>query len=492
MTSRAIGRNEPCPCGSGKKYKLCHGALDAGGPAARAEPAGAADPEAVVRDALAAHQRNDLDRAEHGYRAALAASPAHPLATHYLGVILYQRNRLDEALPLLERAAADVPQEPEFHNNLGLALAAAERNDEAIAAYRRALALKPEHAVAWNNLGLVLQASNRLPEAIAAFREALAHAPDFAQAHWNLALALLVHGEFGEGWREFEWRLSVAELGGRSRAHDTPRWDGVIRAGLVLLVTPEQGLGDALQFIRFATPLARRGVRVVAAVRESLARLVATVHGVAEVVGPDAPLPAHDAHIELLSLPHALAITPADIPADVPYLRADPARRARAAEALARHAGRLKVGLAWAGSRAYANDRRRSMALAALAPLFALRDVTWFSLQKGDGADETARVPAAAALVPLPADDTLDSSAALIAELDLVVSVDTSLAHLAGALGKPVWILLPFAPDWRWQLERTDSPWYPTARLFRQPRPGDWGAVVGEVARALVGLRDRR
>jgi Tfp pilus assembly protein PilF len=482
---RGAGRNDPCPCGSGRRYKQCHGALAAGDAPAVTPPARPPPADALIRDALAAHQRGDLDSAERGYRAALAAAPAHPLATHYLGVVLYQRNRLADAMPLLESAAAAVPQEPEFHNNLGLALAAADRNDDAVGAYRRALALKPGHAVAWNNLGLALQASNRLADAIEAYREALALAPDFAQAHWNLSLALLAHGEFAEGWREYEWRLSLAELGKHARTFPSPRWDGTVRPGMTLLVAAEQGLGDALQFIRFATPLAARGVRIVVAAPAPLARLLATVRGVASVAGPDDPLPAHDAHIPLLSLPGALGVGAADIPAHVPYIAAQPARRTQAAAVLGRCAGRLRVGLAWAGNKAHANDRRRSIPFAALAPLFAAPGVAWFSLQPMQDDAQTEALDANGSLARLPLRDDFDGTAGLVAELDLVIAVDTSIAHLAGALAKPVWILLPFAPDWRWRLDRSDSPWYPTARLFRQPRVGEWDAVIREVAATL-------
>jgi len=480
---QATGRNDPCPCGSGKRYKQCHGAH--AGVASAAAPAGPPDPDALVRDALALHQRGDLDSAERVYRAALAAAPAHPIATHYLGVVLYQRNRLDEAMPLLESAVAAVPQEPEFHNNLGLALAAADRGDDAIAAYRRVLELKSDHAVARNNLGLALQAANRLPEAIAEFRGAVALAPGFAQAHWNLSLALLASGEFAEGWREYEWRLSIPELVKDARTFASPRWDGVLRPGLTLLLAAEQGLGDALQFVRFATLLARRGVRVVVAAPAPLVGLVATVPGVSGVVGPADPVPPHDAHIPLLSLGGVLSIGPEAIPAAVPYVAVDAARRAEAEAALEPHSGRLKAGLAWAGNKAHANDRRRSIALAALAPLLDAGAIAWFSLQPLENDADTAGVPTASALVRLPLRRDFDGTAALVAGLDLVITVDTSIAHLAGALAKPVWILLPFAPDWRWQLARADSPWYPTARLFRQPRTGDWSDVIRDVAAAL-------
>ncbi len=490
MHPAAVGRNERCPCGSGKKYKHCHGAIGAGNSSVATATQPPSNADTLVRNALAAHQRGELDHAERDYRAALDVAPAHPAATHYLGVVLYQRGRPDEALPLLEQAAAAVPQEPEFHNNLGLALSAADRDNEAVAAYRRALALRPDHAVAWNNLGLALQAGNRLADAIAAFRSALAHVPDFAQAHWNLALALLAAGQFDEGWREYEWRLKIPDLVRHERQYVGPRWDGLVRSGQTLLVTAEQGLGDTLQFIRFAQPLAERGMRVLVSAPQPLVQLLATAPGVSAVYGPQDLLPAYDVQAPVIALAGALGITTLSIPATVPYLAPAPERRAEVATALSAPARKLKVGLAWSGSKRNSNDRRRSIALATLSPLLAVSDIAWYSLQRSDDETEIPLVPAANALQRLPARNDFDGTAALVDQLDLVVSVDTSLAHLAGALGRPAWIMLPYACDWRWQQERADSPWYPTVRLFRQPRPGDWAAViacVGDELRTLAG-----
>jgi Flp pilus assembly protein TadD len=478
-------RNQLCPCGSGRRYKHCHGALDAAKGASSATPESLTEADTLIRDALAAHQRGDLDRAERAYRKVLEAIPTHPLATHYLGVILYQHSRFAEALPLLERAVAAVPHEPEFHNNLGLALAASDRNDEAAIAYRQALALKPDHATAWTNLGLALQASNRLPDAIAAYREALARQPEFARAHWNLSLALLAHGEFAEGWREYEWRLEIEELGKYRHDFPSPRWDGIVRESFTLLVAAEQGLGDTLQFIRFAATLAARGIRVLVAVQPSLVALASTVPGVAAAVSLEAAAPPHDAHIPLLSLPHLLEVSPASIPAAVPYIAASPAYRARAAAELERRAGRLRVGLAWAGNKAVVHGFRRAIPLPQISPLFETPDVAWFSLQPIDDDAETAAADPHGALTLLPMRRDFDGTAALVAELDLIITIDTSIAHLAGALAKPVWILLPYAADWRWQLDRGDSPWYPTARLLRQPRLGDWKAIIRDVGTAL-------
>ena len=477
-----VGRNDPCPCGSGKRYKQCHGAV--GGTAA---PPPALSAEALTARGMQAHQRGELDAAERDYRAALAIAADHPAALHYLGVIQYQRNRLGDALPLLERAVALVPQEPEFHNNLGLALAAADRADDAIAQYRQALALSPDLGTAWNNLGLALHAANDLPEAVTAFRQALRASPDFAQAHWNLSLALLATGQYGEGWREYEWRHR-AQTFGAAAASPSPRWQGEELAGRTLLLSTEQGMGDALQFARFAAPLAQRGARVIVRAAEHQAALLATAPGVAAVVRDTDALPPHDFQLPLLSVAGVLGIDANSIPAAVPYLSASREDTAALAPELAASEGTLRIGLAWAGNPQQANDRRRSCPLAALVPLLELPGITWFSLQKGDGEDQIAEIPAAARIRQLDARNDFARKAALIGELDLVISVCSSSAHLAGALGKPVWILLQYAPDWRWGANRTDSPWYPTARLFRQPRAGDWASVIADVRAALLAI----
>jgi tetratricopeptide (TPR) repeat protein len=503
-----VGRNDPCPCGSGKRYKQCHGAIGSAQRTAVAAPAtappGQSDasaapaapiapsPDALVARAADAHRQGDLDAAERGYRAALDAAPEHPYAMHYLGVVEYQRGRASEALPRLLAAAQRRPDEPEFHNNLGLVLAALDRFDEAIAAHRRAIALKPDLAGAWTNLGLALTAANALDDAIAAFDRALALAPHLTEARWNRALALLAAGRFAEGFRDYEARLAVAAFADPSWAPRAPRWDGRDPGGRTILLVAEQGLGDAIQFVRFASVLAARGARVIVQAPRPLATLFRTVEGVAAVVAPGGAPPPHDAWLPLLSLAGTLCIDAASIPARVPYLAADASRRRDVAAALATHGNVLRVGLAWAGNPRNTNDRRRSAPLASLAPLLSLPGVAWFSLSKDDGEDQIPAVPEAARLVSLDARREFDGTAALVAELDLVVTVDTSILHLAGALARPTFALLPFHADWRWRLAREDSDWYPTARLFRQRVPGDWASLVAAVATALDGLRRSR
>ena len=478
-----VGRNEPCPCGSGKRYKHCHGANPSASPIPA--PAVTPAPDALTARGMQAHQRGDIDSAERDYRAALAASPDHATALHYLGVIQYQRNRVADALPLLERAVALVPDEPEFHNNLGLALIAADRNDEGVASYRKALERKPDLATAWNNLGLGLQASNAVPEAVSAFREALRLNPDFAQAHWNLALALLLAGQYEEGWREYEWRHRKDTFGAAA-ASSAPRWMGESVHGRAILLTTEQGMGDAIQFARFAEPLAARGARVFVQAPDALAGILSSVPGVARVVRAGEEIPTHDFSMPLLSVAGALRIDQHALPGTVPYIAAPRATVADLAPVIASGPETLRVGLSWAGNPKQANDRRRSCPLATLAPLLELQEIAWYSLQKGDGEDQVAQVPAASRIRLLDARNSFEGKAALIENLDLVISVDTANAHLAAALGKPTWILLSFAADWRWGLGRSDSIWYPTARLFRQSRVGDWPNVVEELRAALL------
>ena len=485
----AAGRNDPCPCGSGKRYKHCHGA-------AATSAVATTRSEQWLREAMRLHQRGtseDKAAAETIYREVLALQPGNALAQHFLGVIHYQRGEIAVALPLLERAVAAQPSEAEFHNNLGLALAAADREGEAIAEYHATLALKPDHAIAWNNLGIALQAQNNVRAGIDAFRHALALMPDFARARWNLALALLLDGQFAEGWREYEIRLALPELGGNLRRFPGPVWEGPARSGETVLVHIEQGLGDTVQFARYATLLAAAGSRCVIHCPQALEPLLATIPGVAQVSLEGEPLPAYDAYLPLLSLPRVFGTTAQTIPATVPYLAIADAKRAVARARVAQSGARRRIGLCWAGNPANPNDRNRSLPLATLAPLFAVPGITWFSLQAGDAAAQLAATSAAAHVVPLPRGTALADTAALIAELDLIVTCDTGITHLAGALARPTWALLPFAPDWRWQLDRDDSSWYPTLRLFRQSRPRDWESVVARVKAELkAGLVDGR
>jgi hypothetical protein len=381
------------------------------------------------------------------------------------------------------------------HCDLGIALGAVGEFDEAIAACRQAIALKPDYAGAHNNLGVSLMAVGGLDEAVEAFRRAIALKPDLADAHNNLGMTLLQNGRFEEGWAEYEWRWKTRQhLAGGARRFEAPLWNGEAIGSRVILLHAEQGLGDTLQFCRYAPVVAATG-RTVLEVQPPLVRLLSGLRGVIEVVARGDALPSFDLQCPLLSLPRALGTTLDTIPAATPYLAADPALARVWRERLSRLDG-LRVGLVWAGGKKLdpawaAADRRRSVALDTMAPLGDVAGVSFVSLQKGEPASQALNPPNGMAVYDSTADlhDFADT-AALIDVLDLVISVDTAVAHLAGALGKPVWLVNRFDTDWRWLLNRDDSPWYPTLRQFRQRAPGDWHSVFLRVREALLQVAE--
>jgi len=305
--------------------------------------------------------------------------------------------------------------------------------------------------------------------------------------HWNLALALLVQGHFPEGWEEYEWRWKTKGLLSPRQLLPQPLWDGRPLAGRAILLHAEQGLGDTIQFIRYLPLVAQRGGRVIVECQPELQRLVQAMTPDIPVLARGQPLPDFAFQCPLLSLPKALGTTLATIPATVPYLHADAQNVQMWRDRLAGHGSALKVGLIWAGNPHHKNDRNRSVKLASLAPLAQVPGVQFYSLQKGAAAAQAKTPPPGMDLIDRT-DDLQDfaDTAAMIANLDLVIAVDTSVVHLAGALAKPVWTLLPYCPDWRWLLKRQDSPWYPTMRLFRQPEIGDWDSVIQQLAAALA------
>lgn len=476
-------RNAPCPCGSGKRFKHCCG--QAGLTAAPA------DGEARLAQALADHQAGRLDAARAGYTAILARGP-NAIAEHYLGVLDMQAGRPAEGERRIRAALALRADVPDFYNNLGLSLRAQGRLDEAVAEYRRAIGLDPAYAPAWSNLGLDLHKLGDLDAALAAYDRAIALEPRFAQARFGRALVLLTRGDYAQGWAEYEWRRHCPEYAAGYRLPSglgAPAWQGEALAGRRVLLIGEQGIGDTIQFVRYAARLADGGAWVAVYVHKpGLAPLIASATGVAAVFTAGQPLPAVDFHCHMLSLPHRLgSATPGAVPARVPYLAASASRRAAWRERIATLPGRLRVGLAWAGSPSNPDDRYRSCPFGALAPLFAVPGIDWVNLQLGAARADLGRIPN-------PVHDWGDAqtdfaeTAALIAELDLVISVDTAIAHAAGALGVPVWVLLQKSADFRWLSGRDDSPWYPTARLFRQPAGGDWHAAVLAAKHALADL----
>jgi Tfp pilus assembly protein PilF len=418
--------------------------------------------------------------AVHHYEKALRLRPDLAGAHNNLGVVLQELGRISEAEKRFREALRLMPDYPEAHNSLGNILQAQGRFDEAVDAYRQALMFRPLYVNARKNLGHALHALGRTTEAVACFEEGLRHAPDNALLHVSRALVRLQQGDFPRGWPEFEWRRK----GPNQPVHNLPQpvWDGGELAGCSILIIAEQGLGDTIQFIRFAPMVAHRGGRVVLICVRALGQLLATCPGVDEVVVEGNPLPRIDCYVQVMSLPAILGTTLHSIPCQVPYLAADPALEARWRDAL-RGIKELKIGVVWQGDPNHTKDRERSFRLAHLEPVARLPGVRLFSLQKKFGLEQIQEVSDRFVVTDLGAQlEDLAHTASVMRNLDLVISADTCPAHLAGALGVPVWIPLPFICDWRWMTDRDDSPWYPTMRLFRQRRFGDWDAVFTRLA----------
>ena len=413
---------------------------------------------------------------------------------NFRGSALAALQKYDEALASYDRAVEMSPDFSEAHCNRANVLAHCERWDAALEGYDRAIAARADYAESHCSRGLVLQRLNRLDEALSSYDRALALQPDFARAHVNRGMVSLLTGDFEQGWDDYEWRwkLENSSFIRQHRIPRQPRWDGrESLSGKTLLMQSEQGLGDTLQFCRYARLAADLGATVVLEVQPPLAALMATLEGVARVVVPGDELPQCDFYIPLMSLPLAFHTTLSAIPGPVPYLKSCGAKSAFWRETLGEKT-RPRVGLVWSGAVRAGHpdpwwvDGRRNVPLAAFA-CFESADIEFYSLQKGQPAEsELAELAAGGWDGPRIQDFThllrdFSDTAALVEQMDLVVSVDTATAHLAGALGKPVWLLNRFDTCWRWLTDRTDSPWYPSARIYRQETPGDWERVLGRV-----------
>jgi len=418
------------------------------------------------------------------YDRALAIKPDFAYAFNNRGNALHALGRHQEALDSFGRAVALQPDYSEAYNNRGNVLLDLNRPAEALADYDRAVANKP-FAFALVNRGSALRYLDRHAEALASFDAALALEPDLAEAHWNKALLHLTLGDCEKGWEGYEWRWRGAtELVPRGFAQ--PQWRGEDIAGKTILLHAEQGFGDSIQFLRYLPLVKARGARVVLELPESIMPLVGDIAEGVTLVTRDAPLPPFDLHCPLMSLGLAFATTLATIPAAVPYLSV-PGPRLETWRARLPRDGRTRVGLVWSGKPSHKNDHNRTLTLSQLAPLLALPGIDFVSLQREYRDADLAVIGRYPALRRI--DDRLADFAdtgAAIAQCDLVIAVDTAVAHLAGALGKPVWVLLSHIQDWRWLLQREDSPWYPTARLFRQPAIGEWDSVIARVRAELA------
>ncbi len=441
-------------------------------------------PEALYNLGNVQKRRGEVAAAIESYRQALALAPDFVDALGNLGAALFEADDIPAAADCYRRMLALGPTNPVAHNNLANVLVAAGDLGSAIDHYNRALALDPAYVSASANLGNALVEADDRPAATAAYDRALALAPDDPTARWGKALLRLLEGDFAAGWllHEARWQAPGRRL---ARNFAEPQWRGEPLEGARILLHAEQGLGDTMQFVRYVPLVAARGGQVVLEVPPELLTLLSDTPGAAEVIPWGDPHDAVDWQCPLMSLPLAFGTDVTTIPADIPYIAADPARVARWQDRLAGFPGR-RIGLVWAGRPSHKRDALRSLPLSALAPLAGTSGISFFSLQKGSAAGELTSAPGGLNIIDLAGglDDFTDTAAALSA-LDLVITVDTAVAHLAGALGRPVWLLLSRVPDWRWLLGRSDSPWYPTARLFRQASRGDWSGVAVAVAAAL-------
>jgi hypothetical protein len=407
--------------------------------------------------AIAHFRAGRLDQAEAVLRDSLIRHPDHFLSMDSLAIVVSRSGRFEESATLLESAIRLNPMpSPQQHRSLGEVYRQLRRIDESIQCFERAVALQP----------------------------------DLSDAHISLGVALLTAGQCERGWREMEWRWVHRGYDSQRSPHPQPIWNGSDPAGKSILIYPEQGIGDVIQYARYASLLAQRGAKVIVGCQPPLARLMRTVPGIHYVSSNSSDTPAFDLQIPSSSLPRVFGTTLATIPQNVPYLFADPSIADCWRQKLAGDSSRFKIGIVWAGSARNTDDAQRSLTIQSLAPLAKVRDVSWYSLQKGDRAADLAMVPAGLHLHALgdQLNDFADT-AGLLANLDLLIAPDTAVVHLAGAMGRPVWTMLRFAADWRWLMDRDDSPWYPSMRLFRQPKQGDWNSVVESVASQLDVMR---
>ena len=444
-------------------------------------------PEAHLNLGLAHLYSGDAPAALAALDRALALRPDYALALFHKGAAL-QETDAPRAAVCYRRALEIEPGMAEARCNLGNVLKDQGDFAGATACYRETIAARPDLAEAHANLGVALHELGDLEGAQAALDRAVGLAPDSAEFHRNRAMVLLLRGRFAEGWQEYEWRWRTRHFAPLRRSWPMPKWTGEPLPGKRILIHAEQGFGDTLQFMRFLPAVAGLGADIVFECPAELAALAGPLVGKGRVIAAGNPLPPADYHCPLLSLPGILKVDLASIPADVPYIEPDAERLAAWAERVP-PSSRPRVGVAWRGSAAFKRDKVRSPGFAAIRPLFDLDGVDLFALQM-DGGSADLKAAGLEGAVPDITDGWRDFSdtAAAVAQFDLVIAPDTALAHLAGALGKPVWVLLPHVAEWRWLTGRTDSPWYPTARLFRQEARGDWAGVVGRIVAALKGL----
>jgi tetratricopeptide (TPR) repeat protein len=456
-------------------------------------------PEAHNNLGNALYLQGRFDEAVAHYEEALRLKPSYAEAHSNLGLALADNNKREQGIKHYHEALRINPNYADAHNNLSIALLREARFTDAETHSRAALRLRPAYADAHNNLGSILLRQSRWEEALAEYEEAMRLRANFAEAYWNRSLLWLLLGNFEQGWPDYEWRWT--QPGFTRRYVEKPLWDGSDLRGRGIVLHSEQGLGDTIQFIRYASLVKERGGTVIVECHPPLLRLLAGVPGIDHLLAEGSPLPPFDVRAPLLSLPGILHTTVATVPSKVPYIYPKPdlvehwkRELADLARRPSRLAPALRVGIAWQGTPAFRYDRQRSIPLALFAPLATVKGVQLISLQKGPGTDQLNALDGRFPIVDLG--DSLDEAAgafmdtaAIIKNLDLIICSDSAVAHLAGALGAQVWVALPLVPDWRWMLNRDDCPWYPTMRLFRQTRFGNWDDVFNRLVRELSRFR---
>jgi tetratricopeptide (TPR) repeat protein len=453
-----------------------------------APPEGAAE---ALASANRLEQQGRYDDAEAILDTLLAEAPVEPATVHQKGIVVFRKGRVSEAAEWMERSIALAPGSALFHRNLCEVYRALGRRDAALAVGERAVMLDPADPHCHHNLGVLHYDRLEPAAALACAERALALDPEFAGAHFGIAEASLLRGDFARGWDEYEWRSRLAGVPTLLPPGDRPQWDGrPLPRGRTLLLIADQGYGDVIQFARYIPWAAARCADIAIACSAEMAPVAAQLPGAGRLFDHWQDAPDFAAFCALSSLPRLAGTTLATIPAPIPYLRADEHRFAAWAERLWHllPRGYRRIGIVWAGRPTHRNDAQRSARLALLGPLAALPGLALVSLQKGPAQVEIGGYWGRAPLLNLgPEIHDFGDTMAIVECLEHVVTVDTAVAHLAGAMGKPVSIMLPYAPDWRWLMERTDSPWYPGARLFRQRADRGWEPVVAAVVAALAG-----
>jgi Flp pilus assembly protein TadD len=436
---------------------------------------------------LALHGAGRFGEAVQVFEVAFRVAPTIGAIAYNLGNARRETGDLAGAVTSYIKALEAGPAVPEIFNNLGLVFQETGAPEHARTSYCSALDLDPRFLPAVLNLAYLHIQEHEPERAIALLDSALSFHPDSVDAHWLLSHALLVSGEYARGWNEYEWRWEKMSAATYRRKDVSRQWGGEALDGKRILLYAEQGLGDALQFARYIPMVATMGGEVVVECQPELVSLLASVQGVRQVYARGNDIPLCDVECPLMSLPGVFGTTMETIPSVVPYVHPEEVRVSKWKGWCEDGTARRRIGLVWAGNASHRNDARRSFPAAKLGPLTSIQGLRWIGLQKGSADDKRLVVPPGVVLEHAgPQLEDLSDTAALLTQLDLVITVDTAVAHLGGAMGRPVWILVPYAPDWRWKLAGERTPWYPSVRLIRQPRPGDWDAVIAQIHDLLL------